>query len=198
MLFLKSALGQEIQCTVERGGGAQAQFLASRRRRRHKKMDAAATRVGSSLPLHRALEEERIRKEVALKKVEKEENGRKLMKAGDTFDFLKDNIGLNGRNGLTTISESLAEEDFPDVHNPSDLLDEQVDSAEMTLSDETAEMQTLPEDDRVTTFQNQYKVELDRQVDIIRNEANIDPLASPLHSVVSEDDVTICWEDVDV
>jgi transcription initiation factor IIE alpha subunit len=80
MLFLKSALGQEIQCTVERGGGAQAQFLASRKRRRHKRMDAAATRVGSSLPLHRALEEERLRKEAVLKKVEKEENGRKLMK----------------------------------------------------------------------------------------------------------------------
>jgi hypothetical protein len=113
--------------------------------------------------------------------------------AGDTFDFLRDNIGLNGRNGLSTITE----EDLLVANDPADLQDENVDSTELTLSDDTAEMQTLPEEDRVTTFQNQYKVELDRQVTIIREETHVDPLASPLHSIVSEDDFTVCWEDVD-
>jgi hypothetical protein len=117
--------------------------------------------------------------------------------AGDTFDFLRDNIGLNGRNGLSTIAENLNEEDPPDEHNPANLQDENVDTTELTLSDDTAEMQTLPEEDRVITFQNQYNVELDRQVTIIKEETNVDPLASPLHSIVSEDDFTVCWEDVD-
>ena len=50
LLFLKNALGHEVQFTVEKGGGARAQLLASKRRRRRKLMDAAASRIGPSLP----------------------------------------------------------------------------------------------------------------------------------------------------
>lgn len=54
LMFLKSAHGHEIQFTVMRGGGARAQVLAAppskRTRRRRKLLDAAASRVGASLP----------------------------------------------------------------------------------------------------------------------------------------------------
>jgi transcription initiation factor IIE alpha subunit len=58
LMFLKSAHGHEIQFTVTRGGGARAQVLATGRanntnrtrgRSRRKLLDAAASRVGSSL-----------------------------------------------------------------------------------------------------------------------------------------------------
>merc|ERR1711862_11162 len=44
--FLKNARGEEIAFEVEKGGGARANLLATRSRRKSKLMDAAATRVG--------------------------------------------------------------------------------------------------------------------------------------------------------
>lgn len=44
--FLKNARGEEIAFEVEKGGGARANLLATRNRRKSKLMDAAATRVG--------------------------------------------------------------------------------------------------------------------------------------------------------
>merc|ERR1711862_34295 len=44
--FLKNARGEEIAFEVEKGGGARANLLATRTRRKSKLMDAAATRVG--------------------------------------------------------------------------------------------------------------------------------------------------------
>jgi transcription initiation factor IIE alpha subunit len=51
-IFLKNAMGQELQLTVEKGGGARAQLLATNKRRKRKLMDAAASRVGAALPAH--------------------------------------------------------------------------------------------------------------------------------------------------
>jgi transcription initiation factor IIE alpha subunit len=51
-MFLKNALGNEIHFAVERGGGARAQLLASKTRKRQKLLEAAACRVGTSVPLH--------------------------------------------------------------------------------------------------------------------------------------------------
>lgn len=51
-IFLKNALGQELQLHVEKGGGARAQLLATNKRRKRKWMDAAASRVGAALPAH--------------------------------------------------------------------------------------------------------------------------------------------------
>ena len=66
-MFLKSAHGHEIQFTVEKGGGARAQVLATvRTNRKRKLLDTAASRVGVSLPIP-------IRVEEALKRKAEEE-----------------------------------------------------------------------------------------------------------------------------
>lgn len=77
LTFLKNAMGNEIAFTVEKGGGARANLLATKRRRRLKLLDAAASRVGASLPLYVALREKRKREEEELLAKEKMKRARR-------------------------------------------------------------------------------------------------------------------------
>jgi len=61
--FLKNARGEEIAFEVEKGGGARANLLATRNRRKSKLMDAAATRVGMNNTRKRKRKEKETKKE---------------------------------------------------------------------------------------------------------------------------------------
>lgn len=194
-LFLKNALGHEVQFTVERGGGARAQLLASKRRRRRKLMDAAATRVGANLPLHLRVEESRKRKMEAEAKKAAESmavHGRKLMTAGSTLHFLKDNIG---RNGLEDVAEqkklSLSAPDEKQLHDDN----LEVLEPELVLADDMEELRQLSDESRMAAFQAQYKIEMDRQIQLLHLQ-NVEPLGTPRHGMVSsEGEDSICWEE---
>lgn len=197
LLFLKNALGQEIQFTVERGGGARAQLLASKRRKTRKLMDAAASRVGATLPLYIQLEQTRKRKAEEAAKKEKEDSernnknkardGRKLMRAGDTFFFLKDNIGRNAMNGDSQGGRRQVSVDVPTSNEQKE-----EDEPELVLCDDMEEFRNLPEETRMATFQNMYKAEMNRQTQLMGLD---DPsLSSPSHT---EEEV-IPWEDGEV
>merc|ERR1712174_183711 len=64
--FLKNARGEEIAFEVEKGGGARANLLATRNRRKSKLMDAAAARVGTTYNKKRKTEEDEPEKSTAI------------------------------------------------------------------------------------------------------------------------------------
>jgi transcription initiation factor IIE alpha subunit len=184
-LFLKNAMGHEMQFTVERGGGARAQLLATRRRRRRKLMDAAASRVGASLPLYLQVAEARRRRQEA--ELAKQKDGKNKTNTNLSLDFLIDNIGRMGQiHAATTIST------FPDDVSLGESVDME---PELILVDELDEVRKLPEDKRLASFQAQYKVEVDRQVKLLELE-EVEPPGSPRRaSSVEDEDQTVIWED---
>lgn len=95
LTFLKNAMGNEIAFSVEKGGGARANLLATRTRRRRKLMDAAATRVGASVSLDLRLKEQEKRKLEEEQKLKSEKNGNKREKGTSSvpLTFLNNNIG---------------------------------------------------------------------------------------------------------
>ena len=163
LLFLKNALGYEMQFTVEKGGGARAQVLASKRRRRRKLLDAAASRVGAALPLYLRVEESRKRKRQAEAREQQEQEkkgGRKLMKAGATLDFLHDNIGRNAledRNVSPAAASQEEEEEVPELEV------EAPEHTEIVLVDDTEDLRQFSDETRLISFQSQYQMEVDRQ-----------------------------------
>lgn len=215
-LFLKNALGHEVRFAVERGGGDRARFLASRKSRRHKLMDAAASRVGSALPLHMSLEENRKRKleqAAAAKKDDgkKKDGERKLMRAGDTFFFLKDNIGRK-QGGDEPEEESQQQEkqvkrpelEAAIVESSSTMNDSQLslrNVPSVVLTDDVEELRKVPDDVRLKSFQTEYKIQMDRQIQLLQGQYDDidkdDPFASPRHSILStsEDEKDVMWED---
>lgn len=186
LMFLKNALGQEIQFAVERGGGARAQLLATRRRRRRKLLDAAASRVGASLPLYFRMEESRKRK--AEEEAKAKLNDKKQMAPeGQTLEFLRDNIGRQGHEMRRTVDaetkEVESEEDNDEMGEP-----------ELVLADDMEELQQLPEDSRRTAFQAQYKMEMDRQIKLLK----LLEAESPKRASTDDDERSVMWEDGDL
>lgn len=189
LMFLKNALGQEVQFAVERGGGARAQLLATRRRRRRKLMDAAASRVGASLPLHLRMEEEASRKRKAEEEEAKANQNKKknLLTGSQTFDFLQDNIGRNGldiEDNVHLVSQEVGDDD-----DDYDVGEE----PELVLADDTEEIQKLPEEARLAAFQAQYKLEMDRQAKLLQ----LKEIESPKRPI-EDDDKSVVWEDGDL
>lgn len=181
MLFLKNAMGQEIQFSVERGGGARALLLATAKQSRRKLMDAAASRVGTSIPLHIEVEQDKKRKR---EEKEKEEAQSKRKKIAAPLEFLEDNIGRLGE---------LTPSDTPVKVTQDDPSSDGEEEPTLVLTDETDFLQNLPREQRLLTFQAQYKVEMDRQATLLQLE-NSDPSASsPLRD---EDEInSVAWED---
>lgn len=193
LLRLTNAMGQKVQFQVERGGGARAQLLATKKRRRLKLMDAAASRVGVSLPLY-----ERVQELLRHKARQEEENGKTKKKpvVGEQFEFLKDNIGRNGAGGAV-VSDSQDEIESSTTLNggqytdPDDVSVVSAGEPSLLLQGDAEEM---TEEMRRVAFQPQYKIEMGRQSQLLKlNENEIHgTTASPPTSV--EDD-TINWED---
>jgi hypothetical protein len=159
-------------------------------------MDAAASSVGATLPLPMRVEKRRLQKaeeEAAAVAAAEEKDGTKvkLIKAGDTLDFLKDNIGIKA------IRKQEAEELM--VLEPADVEDEDDDwedvdlsPPELVLADDMEELRNVPDDARMATFQAQYKLEMERQANLLEL-----PDSSPRHagSMMTEEDEDLLWED---
>lgn len=189
-LFLKNAMGQQIQLKVEKGGGARANLLATKRRRRRKLMDAAASRAGVQVPLYW--------KRRGPKKRERDEkegpgNGKKRTTTPTTLDFLKNNIGRNvDYEGMERLRQ---DELFQEEGGNSDS-DE--DDNGLVFIDDTDELLSKSEDERRTIFQAQYKVEVERQLALLQPES-ADSAVPP--TLISDDGGAdeeidkIAWED---
>lgn len=206
LLYLKNALGHEIQFTVERGSGARAQLLASKQQRRQKQryhrklMDAAAIRVGATvLPYHIRVEEAQKRIAAALTKKKLKESKNGASRPGAPLHFLDDNIG---RSCLEDITEKKTADTNPPtatvvVASENNNTNHESD---MVLIDDTEELRRLPDEVRMTQFQSQYQMEVDRQakilqLDTIESSSSSYVGSSPRHGIISDDDTVIAWED---
>jgi hypothetical protein len=194
MLFLKNALGHEMQFSVERGSGARAQLLASKqfRQRYRKLLDAAAIRVGANLPYHLRVEEERKRKiaAAAAQKLAESTNGRTIT-VGSTLHFLEDNIGRNLLESQSGKRESIG------IDAVVDTPDEEMNEPDLVLADDTEELRQLTDEARMAAFQSQYQVEVGRQAQMLHLEATESLFfkGSPSHRTIVDDETVISWED---
>jgi hypothetical protein len=199
LTYLKNAMGNEIAFSVEKGGGARANLLATRTRRRRKLMDAAATRVGASVPLDLRLKEQEKRKLEEEQKAKLEKNGDKKQKCsgpGTTpLVFLNNNIG---RQGLDREMERLRQRDMEQDQDYDDGWDEdEYNEAHIIVLDETEEMPHLWEEEtRKVAFQAQYSKEMTRQVQLLHIDADTSAaLASPPKMSSVDEDRSVAWED---
>jgi transcription initiation factor IIE alpha subunit len=194
LTFLKNAMGHEIAFSVERGGGARANLLATRTRRRRKLMDAAATRVGAGVPLDlRIKEQEKQRLEEEQKA--KSEERMSTQQTGPSMiplTFLNNNIG---RHDLDVEMERLRQLDM-ELEEVEELEDEDELEADRIILDETEDMPHLWEEERrMATFQANYKKEMSRQVELLHIDADTNVMAgSPKHTIDGEDR-SVVWED---
>jgi transcription initiation factor IIE alpha subunit len=190
-IFLKNAMGQELQLLVEKGGGARAQLLATHRRRKRKWMDAAATRVGAALPVHVQLYLLESRKSAMEKQQQQlEANGKSP--AGGLF-FLQDNIGRGnsdkGRDQRVNYKEwNEDEEDEALEQHDTAMLRHGGSKVEgVVLMDDAMELLlNMDDEERKAAFQRQYKLEMTRQAKLL----NLDGGGPPR---LSDEDVL--WED---
>ena len=165
LTFLKNAMGNEIAFTVEKGGGARANLLATKRRRRLKLLDAAASRVGASLPLHVAVREKRKREEEEAEKEALASGKKRPKKDGPGgLEFLQDNIGRGGIDMEKHRSMTAALKADEEVDDESVDGDQQ----ELVLAHDSEDFLQLSDDDRKAAFQSQYKKEMTRQMDMLR------------------------------
>ncbi|KAL7499096.1 hypothetical protein ACHAWT_007607 [Skeletonema menzelii] len=199
LTFLKNAMGQEIAFELERGGGARANLLCTKGKIRNKLLDAAARKVGVDLGLvSRVLLEERERlKRKREEKEREDENGggkkKKKKKAGvQEFDFLQDNLGESAWDGGQLTKEEKEKRRLAYLGGDDDSSDDEDFEAKMAtniLPDETDELRNLPENDFRAAFQQQYKMEVERQMKLLGLKS-LDDLMPSL-----EEDEDIDWED---
>jgi transcription initiation factor TFIIE subunit alpha len=184
-IFLKNAMGQEVQFTVERGGGARAQILATRKRRKRKLMDAAASRIGISLPLHMRIQEEKEQRKRAEEEKRKSDERKGKKPKVETLEFLRDNIGMH----LTIDGVPLHTFDAEEEVSIGSITGE----PELLLSDDFEELRQLSEDNRRISFQTQYRLEMDRQSAIL----DLDDTESPQRAMIDDEDeaMSVVWEE---
>lgn len=194
LMFLKNAMGHEVQFMVERGGGARAQILAARKRKRAKLMDAAASRIGISLPLYLRLQREEERKRLAEieKKKQQEREGKKR---NDTLTFLEDNIGRGTTNKDSSSAPHPESEHIPD----SEILVDAVEIPELVLADEYEGLDQAAIENLRNTFQAQYKLEMERQLKLLLSDSADGPNQVPLMGNEEGDDddelLPTTWDD---
>lgn len=197
LMFLKSAHGHEIQFSVEKGGGARAQVLATaRRHRRRKLMDTAASRVGVALPIPVQVAETLKRKAEEKKMANDKKKSRtgNILVATTMPEFLIDNIGRGSE--LTRVIDSDGEEEEEEEdgmpngngnnnnnNKSEDVVHKNVyvrigGEPELVLDDELEEMRQIPEEVRLASFQVQYKQEMDRQMKILMDQNENESLGS--------------------
>ncbi|CAB9519677.1 transcription factor IIE subunit 1 [Seminavis robusta] len=203
LTFLKNAMGNEIAFSVEKGGGARANLLATKRRRRLKLLDAAASRVGPSLPLHvvQQREKEQKAREEAEAQAAAEKAGKKRRKLNATggLDFLEDNIGranLEDKGKTRLMAEALKEDELDD-----DNMEDEEEIRGLVLAYDTEDVLQLTDEMRKAAFQSQYKTEMGRQAKILRLQEEAGPggtspnKTSPTAVVTDAEDNNVEWED---
>jgi len=198
LTFLKNAMGQEIAFELERGGGARANLLCTKGKIRNKLVDAAARRVGVDLGLVARVileERERLKRKRDEKEAEDEANGggKKKKKSGvQELEFLQDNIGLNGGGQLS--KEEKEKRRLAYLGGDDDSSDEEDFEKRLAtniLTDETDELRNLPENDRMIAFQQQYKMEVERQIKLL----GLKSLDDLMPSLEDDEDGGVDWED---
>ena len=195
LTFLKNAMGNEIAFSVEKGGGARANLLATRTRRRRKLMDAAATRVGVGIPLDLRI------KEQAKRKLEEERREKSKNKNNDSKPSGPSNIPLEflnnsiGRQDLDLELERLRQLDM--AHDEDmDMEAEDISDSDIVVLDETDDMPHLWEEERRTAaFQALYKKEVSRQVEMLRLDSDTNPASNALKYALDAEERGIEWED---
>jgi len=194
-IFLKNAIGQEIKLVLEKGGGARAQLLATNQGRKRKLMDAAASRIGTSLPVHfqlRLIRQQRRRKKEAEAKRLNEQKGNELREAAKKGSvkelvFLTDNIGRPKRQRIMMTEENEDDdEDEDDEGNPNE-------RGAVVLVDDTEELLRMTDGERKAAFQAQYKMEMARQATLLSLEP--DGKNGGLPRLTEEDEQAVMWED---
>uniref|UniRef100_A0A7S3L6B3 HTH TFE/IIEalpha-type domain-containing protein n=2 Tax=Amphora coffeiformis TaxID=265554 RepID=A0A7S3L6B3_9STRA len=193
LMFLKSAHGHEIQLTVERGAGSRAQVLARQKLRLRKLMDAAASRVGASLPIPvRVAESIKRKAEAAAAAAAAAAASNKKVKTAMSSvpDFLSDNIGRADHE--RTVAEGVDdwdEENGGDENNDTGERNE----PDLLWGDDMEKWVSMPEDERTATFQREYKIEMARQEKMLNLNSGA---ASPSRPQDQDDDIP--WEDGDL
>jgi len=185
LTFLKNAMGNEIAFSVEKGGGARANLLATKTRRRRKLMDAAATRVGGSIPLDMRVKEKEKRQMQEEQK--NAENGNKKQKTTHgtpstiPLTFLNNNIG---RQALDKEMERLRQQDMEPESDPEDEVADK--KAGMVVLNEIEDTPILWEEEtRKAAFQALYSKEMIRQREILGDNPAI---PSPQRSIADADE----------
>jgi len=204
LTFLKNAMGQEIAFELERGGGARANLLCTKGKIRNKLLDAAARKVGVDLGLvSRVLleERERLKRKREEKEREEDENGgggggKKKKKSGVLeFDFLQDNLGENAWDGGQLTKEEKEKRKLAYLGGDDDDSSDEEDFEKMMatniLTDETDELRNLPENDFKAAFQQQYKMEVERQIKLL----GLKSLDDLMPSLDDDEDDGVDWQD---
>jgi hypothetical protein len=147
-------------------------------------MDAAASRVGASLPLYVLVEEARKRKAEEERQAKADNPSKKERSA--PLVFLEDNIGRLGESTGESEPVHVTQDEEDDVMS---------DESEFVLSDDTDELRRLSEEQRLSTFQSQYKLQIDRQEGLLQLDET-DPVTSPQRE--DEEDRSIIWEECEL
>ena len=198
LTFLKNAMGQEIAFELERGGGARANLLCTKGKIRNNLIDAAARSVGVDLGLvARVILEERERLKRKREEKEKEDGGgkKKKKKSGvQEFEFLQDNLGQSAWNGGQLTKEEREKRKLAYLGGDDDSSDDEDFEKKIAtniLPDETDELRNLPENDRRIAFQQQYKMEVERQIKLL----GLKTLDDLMPSLEDDEDGGVDWED---
>ena len=191
LTFLKNAMGNEIAFSIEKGSANRAIKLAGNTLLRRKLMDAAATRVGTSIPLDMRIKEKEKRK---LEEEQKRnaENSNKRQKTGSSntpLTFLNNNIG---RQDLDLEMERLRQMDMEQAGDDGDVENDQHKSGAIVLEDIEETPILFEEQTRKAKFNALFQKEAQRQSSLLIGD--IAP-SSPQKSVSDLDDRSITWID---
>lgn len=177
-LLVRNARGHVVRFSVEVGGGARAQLLASKRRRRSKLLEIAAIRLGASLPLHLRLAEE-VRRRKEEEEQQDERKPRKLVKS--TPFFLEDDFGrgteedgdakIHAVDDPANVSRTEGKEEIP-------LQDQET---ELVLMDDSEDSRQLSDETRLHSFISQYQPGMDRYAEQWLFNSS-DSVPTPFHS----------------
>ena len=210
LMFLKNAMGNNIGLRVEKGGGFRAKHLVANKRQRQKLMDAAAARVGTSVPLDYQIKEMVKQRQNEEKK---KQNGSTTVAANGTtkqlpgtsnMDWLSNNIS---RQGLDLEMEKLRQKDMDqdtdDEYDDDDINDDndgEIDIIVLEGAEDEDALYLKDEETRKKTFQHLYFTEIGRQQEILQlkpeGSSLISPSARRLSGVSTDgDNESIAWED---
>ena len=192
LTFLKNAMGNEIAFSVEKGSANRAIKLATNTLLRRKLISAAATRVGTSVPLDMRIKEKEKRKlEEDQKRNAEQEGGNKRQKTGPSntpLTFLNNNIG---RQDLDIEMERLRQIDMEEADGMDDSGNDNHESGAVVLEDIEDAPILFEEQTRKAKFNALFQKEAQRQTELL-----VDSIPGSPHKGMSDvDDPSITWID---
>ena len=180
-------MGQSLTFEIDKGGGARANLLATRVKKRSKLLDEAAIRVGVELDLISALAMWHQRKK---EEEEQKDNGDKQKRQNQaaTLHFLRNSIGRIEEDDDDDEQEAKRRklhEKMMNKHNRDE-----------NESEPQNEYLAMTEDERRATFQAYYKKDMARQRTLLYPDSNPGNLNQ---SHIDKDELdeygNVLWED---